>query len=350
MTGHIGHEASERRTDLVPGQMHCARCKFQLTRTTLYLGNGTVGAGDSKTEPCPNGCGPLWPVTWEQAAREAWATCETMFERAKAAEDALAAVNPPRLVGSPSTPEAVMTLEAPSVGQVEAATTRHPQYAALMKLSQFAHTSAHMSERDASNNLLSIADQLIALAAIGTPECAAEPERERSCAHGCNGCENCTDYEDDRPTSQAIEAPVDGQGAPHPQRLISALRMALPVVCSDGQAWQADEIRAAISEAEGGALAKPAPVQQEAAEPRVFGVFNRCRGKDDFLLWAENVPDGEYLLVRLADLAQPAPVQAGAQQAVADMCERKYPSSPQSSILSRAAPTQAGAGDAKGGA
>lgn len=48
-----------------------------------------------------------------------------------------------------------------------------------------------------------------------------------------------------------------------------------------------------------------------------------------------------------AVLAQPAPVQAGAQQAVADMCERKYPSNPQSSILSRAAPTQAGAGDAK---
>lgn len=30
---------------LVPGQMHCARCKFQLTRTNLYVNSGTVGAG-----------------------------------------------------------------------------------------------------------------------------------------------------------------------------------------------------------------------------------------------------------------------------------------------------------------
>jgi len=92
-------------SNLVPGQMHCARCKFQLTRTVLYMGNGAVGSGDSKTEPCPNGCGPLWPVTWEQAAREAWATGEALFERAKKAEDALAAVSPPRLVSC--APEAV---------------------------------------------------------------------------------------------------------------------------------------------------------------------------------------------------------------------------------------------------
>lgn len=86
--------------NLVPGQMHCARCKFQLTRVNLYVGNGSVGAGDSKTEPCPNGCGPLWPVTWEQAARDAWAAGEALFERAKEAEDALAAVSPPRLVST----------------------------------------------------------------------------------------------------------------------------------------------------------------------------------------------------------------------------------------------------------
>jgi hypothetical protein len=92
--------ALQAASNLVPGQMHCARCKFQLIRTNLYVNSGTVGAGDSKTEPCPNGCGPLWPVTWEQAAREAWATCETLFERAKAAEDALAAVNPPRLAAT----------------------------------------------------------------------------------------------------------------------------------------------------------------------------------------------------------------------------------------------------------
>lgn len=79
-------------SNLVPGQMRCARCKFQLTRSVLYVSSGTVGAGDSKTEPCPNGCGPLWPVTWEEAALDAWATCDQMFERAKAAEEKLAAI------------------------------------------------------------------------------------------------------------------------------------------------------------------------------------------------------------------------------------------------------------------
>jgi hypothetical protein len=56
--------------DVVPGVMHCAKCKFQLIRTNLYFGNGTTGPGDNKTEPCPNGCGPLWPVSWKQQAME----------------------------------------------------------------------------------------------------------------------------------------------------------------------------------------------------------------------------------------------------------------------------------------
>lgn len=81
-----------QRSDVVPGRMTCARCKFSLIRTTLNVTTGVAGAGDSNTEPCPNGCGPLWPVTWEQAAREAWADNDALFERAKAAEDALSAV------------------------------------------------------------------------------------------------------------------------------------------------------------------------------------------------------------------------------------------------------------------
>ncbi len=67
-----------QRSDLVPGIVRCAKCAFQLHRTNLYLQSGTVGAGDSKTEPCPNGCGPLWPVTWETWAREGWAEAERL--------------------------------------------------------------------------------------------------------------------------------------------------------------------------------------------------------------------------------------------------------------------------------
>lgn len=54
----------------IPGQMHCAKCKFQLTKKVLCMDSGTIGAGDNKTGPCPNGCGPLWPVTWKQADQE----------------------------------------------------------------------------------------------------------------------------------------------------------------------------------------------------------------------------------------------------------------------------------------
>ena len=64
--------------NLVPGVMRCAKCAFQLHRTTLYMGSGTIGPGDSKTEPCPNGCGPLWPVTWQQWATEAHEYAERM--------------------------------------------------------------------------------------------------------------------------------------------------------------------------------------------------------------------------------------------------------------------------------
>lgn len=78
-----------RRVDVVPSVMHCARCKFRLQRVNLYVHVGTVGAGDNDTEPCPNGCGPLWPVTWEQEAREGYKLAEDLFERAKRAEDAL---------------------------------------------------------------------------------------------------------------------------------------------------------------------------------------------------------------------------------------------------------------------
>lgn len=60
----------------VPGVMHCIRCKFQLNRITLNVADGNAYAGDNKTEPCPNGCGPLWPMTWEQEARDCWKLLE----------------------------------------------------------------------------------------------------------------------------------------------------------------------------------------------------------------------------------------------------------------------------------
>lgn len=78
--------------NLVPGVMRCAKCEFQLVRTNLYVNSGTFGPGDSKTEPCPNGCGPLWPVTWRQWAEEAQKTAERFFDEAKAERANLAAM------------------------------------------------------------------------------------------------------------------------------------------------------------------------------------------------------------------------------------------------------------------
>lgn len=68
----VEEQDSRAAANFVPGVMHCAKCSFRLVRQNLYMQSGTIGPGDNKTEPCPNGCGPLWPVTWEQEARECW--------------------------------------------------------------------------------------------------------------------------------------------------------------------------------------------------------------------------------------------------------------------------------------
>lgn len=81
------HQAApDERKDLVPGVMRCAKCEFQLVRQVLAVNLGEVFAGDRKTEPCPNDCGPLWPVTWKQYAEQAMDAAESMADRAFAAE------------------------------------------------------------------------------------------------------------------------------------------------------------------------------------------------------------------------------------------------------------------------
>lgn len=77
----------DHRNDLVPGELHCAKCKFRLSKRVLNMQAGTVHCGTSKTEPCPNGCGPLWPITWEQEAREGYLLVDQLFNRANVAEE-----------------------------------------------------------------------------------------------------------------------------------------------------------------------------------------------------------------------------------------------------------------------
>lgn len=87
---------AERAKLIVPGSMKCAKCSFGLMRVNLYVRNGTTGPGDNATEPCPNGCGPLWPETWEQAAHDAMKSAQKAFEDL-AAERARAAALEVRL-------------------------------------------------------------------------------------------------------------------------------------------------------------------------------------------------------------------------------------------------------------
>ena len=60
--------AEQQSAIIAPGIMRCAGCGFVLTKNSINMAAGTITAGDSKSEPCPNGCGPLWPVTWKEQA------------------------------------------------------------------------------------------------------------------------------------------------------------------------------------------------------------------------------------------------------------------------------------------
>ncbi|WP_336241171.1 hypothetical protein [Citrobacter freundii] len=78
-------EAAEKRIAelqsdaIAPGIMRCAGCGFVLTKNNINMAAGTITAGDSKTEPCPNGCGPLWPVTWKEQALQMRDDSESWF-------------------------------------------------------------------------------------------------------------------------------------------------------------------------------------------------------------------------------------------------------------------------------
>lgn len=53
----------------IPGEHECAKCKLTLLSSNLYVGDGSIGP-NKEPQQCPNGCGPMWRVTWESRARE----------------------------------------------------------------------------------------------------------------------------------------------------------------------------------------------------------------------------------------------------------------------------------------
>lgn len=69
----------------VHGALRCAKCNFRLTKTVL-----TPSGAFANDEPdtCPNCNVPMWRVTWEDEAKEAYKVAESQMDRALSAEAA----------------------------------------------------------------------------------------------------------------------------------------------------------------------------------------------------------------------------------------------------------------------
>lgn len=66
--------------------MRCARCGFRLQALVLNLATGLMKPGQAEPATCPGGCGPLWPMTWEQETRECWRLMRELEAEADAAK------------------------------------------------------------------------------------------------------------------------------------------------------------------------------------------------------------------------------------------------------------------------
>lgn len=101
----------------VPGRLRCPKCKFELTKATLFLQSGQIGASKKEvyqeSEPCPNDGTLMDRVTWreESDANREYAT--------RLIDEIIQAT------GANSLPEALQAAAAPRSGI--------PQYEALRK-------------------------------------------------------------------------------------------------------------------------------------------------------------------------------------------------------------------------
>lgn len=53
---------------VAPGILRCTECSFVLTKNIISVTADTITTVESESEPCPNGCGQLQPVTWKAMA------------------------------------------------------------------------------------------------------------------------------------------------------------------------------------------------------------------------------------------------------------------------------------------
>lgn len=85
-----GADAMEERDRLaklvyVPGLRKCAKCGCSLVTTNLYAETGQMSA-NNEPQPCPNGCGPMWPVTERDAGNRLIDDMEKVIDERNAAK------------------------------------------------------------------------------------------------------------------------------------------------------------------------------------------------------------------------------------------------------------------------
>lgn len=59
---------------VVPGILRCTECSFVQTKNIISVTADTITTVESESEPCPNGCGQLQPVTWKALAIQLMST------------------------------------------------------------------------------------------------------------------------------------------------------------------------------------------------------------------------------------------------------------------------------------
>lgn len=72
---------------VAPGILRCTECSFVQTKNIISVTADTITTVESESEPCPNGCGQLQPVTWKAL------TIHLMFTTKQGLSDLLAAKN-----------------------------------------------------------------------------------------------------------------------------------------------------------------------------------------------------------------------------------------------------------------
>ncbi|EMM5891752.1 ead/Ea22-like family protein [Klebsiella michiganensis] len=60
--------AESESSGIAPGILRCSECSFVQTKNIISVTADTITTVESESELCPNGCGPLQPVTWKALA------------------------------------------------------------------------------------------------------------------------------------------------------------------------------------------------------------------------------------------------------------------------------------------